>query len=279
MCCFLFIRIITDIAELMPTDSRYVTILRDPVTMFESIFTYFKYDVIYGIKGATPLHKLRKFLHTPTYFYNLERAEGYQGHGKNPMLYDFGLEDDQKENRSAVEDLITSISTRFDLVMMTEHFYESLILLKEHMCWTLDDITFLPLNTRTKSTVPVTTPQMSMRIRQWNEGDVKLYDHFNRSFWRKVHNFGLVRMADEVRILKERNAYFRELCIEGVSNNTDEVWHPEDVYIDAFQVREEMKGDKRCVAMTTSELQFTDEIRYKFIRQYFTINITNPHAS
>ena len=248
----------------MPSDSRFVTILRDPVTMFESIFTYFAYDKIYRIKANSPIKRLNKFLKDPMFWYNMKRAKPYQGHGRNPMLYDLGLDTKFNDNQTYIDDMIIRIDKRFDLVMMAEYFYESLILLKELMCWTLDDIVFLPLNARTKSTVPSNFPTDSAkRIRKWNDGDVKLYNYFNCTFWQKVHNFGVERMKREVQLLKERNTYYHEICIQEVLHNAKDIYHPPHIKIDSFKIKPEMEGDPQCRSMAMSELDFTETLRTK----------------
>ena len=43
----------------------------------------------------------------------------------------------------AVRSQIYSIDSEFDLVMIAEYFDESLILLKNLMCWTTEDIAFV----------------------------------------------------------------------------------------------------------------------------------------
>ena len=51
------------------------------------------------------------------------------------MLWDFGLNRDQFDNEKRVQRKIREIRTTFDLVMITERFDESKILLKDLLCW------------------------------------------------------------------------------------------------------------------------------------------------
>ncbi|XP_072017511.1 galactosylceramide sulfotransferase-like [Amphiura filiformis] len=264
-----------NIADIMAPDSLYVTILRDPVNMFESIFTYTHYEYIYHIKGNNTITRLNKFLKHPSYFYNTDDAKGYIGHGKNPMLYDFGLENDEKLNGSRIDELIKQLSYKYDLVMISDYFHESLILLKELMCWSLEDIVFFPLNSRTNVTVPSSiTSSMRKKIRQWNKGDVKLYDYFNKTFWRKVEEFGRNRMEREVELLKQRNEYLYKLCIEKISDDDENVWHPHDIFVNTFKVKDEMKDDFVCAAIAKSELLYTAHLRTLIMQKYDLIEVT-----
>ena len=51
-------------------------------------------------------------------------------------------------NEEKVDAKIQELDEKFDLVMMVEHFQESLILMKNLFCWEVGDITNLKLNGR-----------------------------------------------------------------------------------------------------------------------------------
>ncbi|KAF7647665.1 hypothetical protein LDENG_00168380 [Lucifuga dentata] len=99
--------------------------------------------------------------------------------------------------------------------MLTEHFEESLILLKDALCWDMDDLLFFKLNTRKESTVSKLSLELRAKALEWNRIDWKLYQHFNSTFWQKVEAYGWKRMAEDVAELRRRNAEMAEICIEG----------------------------------------------------------------
>ncbi len=251
------------IEEVMPNDSVYVSILREPVSMFESTFTYNKYNAVYHLSGPNPL---KQFLESPRRYYDVH---GGKDHAKNPMLFDLGLNNPQKDDQRYIDQMIEKLDKRFNLVMMTEYFHESLILLKDLMCWTTNDIVYFTLNARSKSSVlSDINPVMKDRIKQWNLGDVKLYDHFNKTFWKKVKDFGEERMKREVQELIESNEELYKMCIDRVSDNDGRVWHPPGVKVESLQVKAAAKKYPQCVNMARTELPYTDLLRKKMKTKY-----------
>ena len=47
------------------------------------------------------------------------------------------------ENENALKKQIQIYQEEFDVVLITERFHESLIIMKEELCWDIHDITFL----------------------------------------------------------------------------------------------------------------------------------------
>ena len=47
------------------------------------------------------------------------------------------------EDENSLNEQINILHTEFDIVLITERFYESLVVMKEELCWNLQDILFL----------------------------------------------------------------------------------------------------------------------------------------
>ena len=77
-------------------------------------------------------------------------------------------------------------------VLITDYFDESMILLKEELCWTTEDITFIKSNSRKLDKKSSTTDWMSdeyqKKLIDWNKADWMLYQHFNTTFVNKVND-------------------------------------------------------------------------------------------
>ena len=73
---------------------------------------------------------------------------------------------------------------QFDFAIIVDHFDESLILLKRLLCWEFEDSVYIKL--REKKEKLEFEEEVKKNIFTWNHADVKLFDHFNRTFWRKV---------------------------------------------------------------------------------------------
>ncbi len=59
------------------------------------------------------------------------------------MLWDLGMDVSAMESDKDLRETIQKLETEFDLVLIAERFDESLIVLKEEMCWTLEDVKYL----------------------------------------------------------------------------------------------------------------------------------------
>ena len=100
-----------------------------------------------------------------------------------------------------MEEGIRVISERFHLVMLVEHFEESLILLKDALCREMDDLLFFKLNARKGSTVSTLTHEPRAKASEWNAVDWKLYRHLKATLWTKVEAYGHKRLATNAAAL------------------------------------------------------------------------------
>ena len=67
---------------------------------------------------------------------------------------------------------------------------------------------------------------MAAKIKAWNNADFKLYDHFNKTFWRRVEAFGRERMDQELESFRAEQKKAEEECIESyqVSHLSDVIF-------------------------------------------------------
>lgn len=200
-----------EVAKLLPPDAVYFTILRDPVDLFESSFHYYHRAVplTWRIRGED---KLAEFLDNPERFYSSEAFNSF--YLKNLLSFDFGLDNNLEADDPRVLRDIHDLSQHFDLVLIAEYFEESLILLKDKLCWSMEDILYFKLNARKGSSVSRLTPELRAKALQWNGADWRLYQHFNASFWDRVEAYGRERMSREVTELRRRNSEMKAVCIE-----------------------------------------------------------------
>lgn len=215
-----------EVAKVLPGDTMYITILRDPAELFESSFHYFGRIVplTWRIPGE---NKMAEFLHNPHHYFMPNGINSF--YLKNLLFFDFGQDNTMDPDDPHVEKSIRLIAERFHLVMLMEHFDESLILLKDTLCWEMDDLLYFKLNSRKESTVSNLTSDLRAKALEWNAIDWKLYKHFNVTFWRKVEAYGKERMAMDVRELRQRNEHMVEVCIEGGQSVEADAIHDADM--------------------------------------------------
>ncbi|XP_030647821.1 galactosylceramide sulfotransferase [Chanos chanos] len=257
-----------EVSKVLPADTSYITILRDPAELFESSFHYFGRLVPFTWKIPGD-DKLGEFLRDPKLYFD---PEGYNSNYlKNLLFFDFGYDNTLEPNDSRVDEGIRAIAKRFQLVMLVEHFEESLILLKDALCWDMDDLLFFKLNARKGSTVSKLTPELRARALEWNGIDRKLYRHFNKTFWRKVDAYGRERMARDVAELRRRNAEMAAICIEGggavdagnIQETAMQPWQPiGEKSIMGYNMKKNVDKAHRklCRKMLTPELQYLTDL-------------------
>uniref|UniRef100_A0A1A8KW54 Galactose-3-O-sulfotransferase 1 n=1 Tax=Nothobranchius kuhntae TaxID=321403 RepID=A0A1A8KW54_NOTKU len=257
-----------EVAKLLPTDTSYITILRDPAQLFESSFHYFGRLVpfTWKIPGED---KITEFLLNPQSYFDPEGFNSF--YLKNLLFFDFGQDNTLEINDPRVDEGIKFISEHFHLVMLVEYFEESLILLKEALCWEMDDLLFFKLNARKGSTVSKLSPELRAKALKWNAIDWKLYQHFNRTFWNKVDTYGPERMAKDVAELRRRNQEMASICIEGgravEANSIHETdmqpWQPiGEKSILGYNLKKNVDKahQKLCRKMLMPEIQYLTEL-------------------
>ncbi|KAF7658427.1 hypothetical protein LDENG_00013070 [Lucifuga dentata] len=125
------------VAKVMPEDSFYFSIIRHPVEMMESVFMYFK-----NIPAFHKASSLEDFLDNGSQTYNSSLTYNHFAH--NLVAFDFGFDNNvvadsvDLEKRASIT--IAAIEQDFHLILISEYFDESMILLKHALCWSMDDL-------------------------------------------------------------------------------------------------------------------------------------------
>ncbi|XP_015216538.2 uncharacterized protein [Lepisosteus oculatus] len=198
----------SEVKKVMPADSFYFSIVRNPVTMMESIFSYYK-----SIPAFLRKRNLDEFLENPWKHYNASLNNNH--YAKNLLTFDFGFNNNANDNERYTNLSITMIENTFDLILVSEYFDESMILLKNALCWKLDDVVSFKLNSRSNKTRQDLSRRAMEKIKQWNSLDWKLYLHFNATFWKKIdETVGREEMEREVERLRERRVQLMKTCLQ-----------------------------------------------------------------
>ena len=239
--------------------SKYLTILRNPVDNFESVFRYMKVGYRLGV-GNGP-DSVQTFLKNGVSFSKFKSVKA-SPLVRNPLLYDLGLSFKYYQNLTAVNEYIQFLDKEFDLVMIMDYFDESLVLMKRLLCWQMEDILYLKLNERQdKEKNTVLTDDVRENVKRWNKADVLLFEYFNKSFWKKIENEG-ESFYKELTIFRERKSDMKRAC---VTNET----RLQTVYagklVKGYSIRTDLaKGLQTiCKKMTISENSYLAYLRKK----------------
>ena len=237
--------------------SKYITIVRNPVENFESVFSYMLLGRYFGITDVS--NSLSLFFEKETIEENALSIPLI----RNPMLHDLGLDLKLCQNQSAVNEYIHFLDREFDLVMIMDYFDESLVLMKRLLCWEMDDILYLKLNERQdKEKVSNLNESVKEKIARWNEADVLLFDYFNKTFWKKVEMEGS-GFYEELAAFRRKNDEMKRICV------TNETHHLQSVYagklVKGYALRADLpeKLQFKCEKLIMSENEYLANLRQK----------------
>ena len=240
--------------SIMPRDTIYIGILREPLAQFLSGFIY--YDIPRYIQGPSLKDKISKLLVEPKKFAFL----------KNNMARDFGYMERNMTDMKALSALIDIIDIDFKLVMIVEHFTESLVLMKRYLCWEIKDILHMVLqpggSLQQKLKYPMLVsdiyPKDAALHRHWSSVDYTFYHHFNRTFWQKI--------AAEKADFWDEVAYFKDVLqkVQGYcrTSREDLLHFKENMWNKKFSI-----SRRDCKAMNIACSKFTRLVKDKLDRK------------
>lgn len=225
----------------MPADTFYFSIIRDPVALAESSFAYYK-EVAPAFRKTKGLGD---FADDPMKYYDPRLRNNH--YARNLLWFDFGMDHNANFSTALARHGVAKIRQTFKLILMSEYFDQSMILLRHALCWPLDAVVSFSLNARqqkpnnagrtsgswvgkdanvaivgSKGGIPQfkALPNLSLtedqreKLRQWNALDWYLYKAFNQTFWEEVAKFGHIKMEKEVAILKTRREELAHVCLK-----------------------------------------------------------------
>uniref|UniRef100_A0A8D0CPW1 Galactose-3-O-sulfotransferase 2 n=1 Tax=Sander lucioperca TaxID=283035 RepID=A0A8D0CPW1_SANLU len=282
----------SEVAKVMPEDTFYFSILRHPVAMMESIFIYYK-----SIPAFHKTRSLDSFLDSSWRNYNSSVKNNHYAH--NILAFDFGFDNNAAADTEDLEErasmAIAAIERDFHLILISEYFDESMILLKHALCWSLEDVVSFKLNSRSEQTRHPLLPNTAEKIKRWNALDWRIYLHFNTTFWHKVDSLvGQEQMKREVSQLRELQAKLANSCLkDGGAVDPSQI---KDAGLKPFQYGAaviqgynlnphiDRQTKIKCQRLITPELQYTDrlytqqfpELAAKCMDPFFSVPISIP---
>ena len=147
------------------------------------------------------------------YFYDIEKYEAIYTSAKvsksrycipdgfsmtrNLMSFNLGFPTgwngkDLSYSKRAINQFLNLISEKFSLVMITEYFIESLILMRRTLSWVWKDIIHMAKNKGQYTKIDPSTvdPELVQMYKEYSKVDVTMYAHFNRTLWQKILSEG-----------------------------------------------------------------------------------------
>ncbi|XP_071368806.1 galactose-3-O-sulfotransferase 4 isoform X2 [Centroberyx affinis] len=214
-----------EVEKVMPADTFYFSIIRDPVALAESSFAYYK-EVAPAFRKAKGLGE---FAEDPKKYYDPRLRNNH--YARNLLWFDFGMDHNANFSVALARRGESLIRRAFKLILVSEYFDQSMVLLRHALCWPLDAVVSFSLNARQqkpsglggmsgswvgKAAAPPNlslTEEQRGKLREWNALDWHLYKAFNRTFWEEVDRFGRAQMDQELALLRTRREVLAQVCL------------------------------------------------------------------
>ena len=205
--------------KLFPKDVVFIATLRHPLQQMISSFHMWDLAKKYHLENYTD--PIEEFLKDPEFHDKMLPSSLYSvlswgdtlrlSYTQNYVAYEFGFDLDRVKNESYVLQHLQYINRTFEVVLITERFAESLILLKRKMCWTYKDIIYIHLR-NSHSQEKVYANQLLENHRKWTKVDYLIYDMFRTRHERLVEQGGPA-FTKEVATFERILHSVRQFCL------------------------------------------------------------------
>ncbi|XP_068227594.1 galactose-3-O-sulfotransferase 3-like [Palaemon carinicauda] len=258
------------VKNVMPKDSVYITIVREPTALYESLYAFKEMEKVYN-------QTLDE--HVASSDVNGERLWGLTGY--NQMTWDFGALKSEINNLTFVQEMVEKADKDFDLVMVAERMEESLILLSRLLCWNITDVLVLKVNARMSNFKKEVNEKTKGLLRRKLAPDYLIYNFFSQKFDKLVERYGRKRMAEDVSKLRKATENLMAECgfEQRASQNMtgrNKPWSPQ---VSGYRSESESTV---CQQMSLTELPFIDILRNKqkslYIKRFGSKGVIDRNA-
>ncbi|CAC5371438.1 unnamed protein product [Mytilus coruscus] len=251
----------TAFEHILPTDTVYIGTLRDPFEYFISMMFYF--PMMFERFNISGPRAITDFLEDPEKHDVSITIEKYTFYSftKNRMAIEYGfpleLLLNSRSRRNDIQRHIEQLDKEFALVIIVEHFDESIILLKRILKWSTKDFIYIRKNTNiNKANKEINIAEKDRtRYRQLSEIDYMLYRHFYLKLWRQIEMELLFH--EEVLYFKTVRKEVEDFC-QNLNQNSTVFKLLSSEWSETFELS---RGT--CDSLVISEFDFVTKIREK----------------
>lgn len=266
-----------EMAQVMKPTAKYITILRDPVALFRSAYQYFNMN---EFCFKEPIETFMKSEHyaeaASTALCPLTKLPV-----RNMQAFDLGLQPGRMDDKAAVLDYIRYLDSVFSVVMITERFDESLILLGKRLNWTIESLVYFTQNSQVKP-VRMMFDQNGSRyravdehIRAFNSADELIYKHFydklNKELALEFTPSALKYEVNKLRSLRER--YYDDCVLKQTADSRyfireNQVFRPYGGFTKGYILKPQSLYNVTCRLLTLPELFLTQYLKSRAKYQF-----------
>ena len=252
-----------EISRYFPASSVRFAILREPIGQAVSALAYYSrnYPTLGLVQGfyKHPRDPINGFLNNPSDFYDSkQRSAPVISFINNRMSVDLGFHwnrfEEAKHNLSKINIFLEKVEQQFDLVLISDYFDESMVLLRRYLSWPMKDILYIKRNAAhfdpnsVWNRRPVLNSTTYETFRQWNRIDFQLYEHFLTIFLHKIKEEKYFK--EELKAYKWILKNVKEFCEKKSKTNTLKVskgrWN-EDVTVSATDCQLMLKTEPEFI--------------------------------
>ena len=197
--------------KFMEPDYKLISVVRQPFHHFKSFFNYFAIAKKMNAEWNIPINEtFRRYLENPEDFFRKLKRPFY----KNTMTFDFGFQNDIDEPH----DFVKKLADKLSLVMVSDYFDESMIVLRHQFCLNMRDILIKIKNVSRKY---VFGPKESQNLQEeerlenqymkYAPADYLLFDTFNRTLWKKIA--AIPNFYEELEVFRNLSSKMDEHCV------------------------------------------------------------------
>ncbi|XP_006817507.1 galactosylceramide sulfotransferase-like [Saccoglossus kowalevskii] len=162
--------------------------------------------------------QISEFLRNPQQYTNT-----IPWNNRNGQLFDLGLSSTQTLDEEMVNETIKTLHKEIDVVLITAYFDESLLILRDLLCWSVNDILYMSNGIRSDNRRSNLTSTDKDKILEWNKSDLNLYLYFKKVLFNKIRQYGPCFKYHLQEFLKLQNETLEKCigkeqfptCIEG----------------------------------------------------------------
>lgn len=241
----------------MPNDTIYIGILREPYEFFKSTLNYLRPGYLYNkIKTNIPASD---YLKNPMKY---EPKSALFSFTNNRMAVEFGCPEEvvKSNDKREIVEFVKNIDSDFTLVIIAEHFEESVVLLRRYLRWSTKDILYLDKNiARHKNETKLVGPYDRQMYKRWAKIDYALYEHFFKKLRDQIREEGY-DFDDELLHFKEIRRMVSEFCSGDSKKTGAKLAVQKSKWSYGFEVT-----SYDCDLLKRQEIPFVQDIRF---RQY-----------
>lgn len=246
--------------SILPPDTVFVAILRQPFEQFQSASEYYGHtpgSSLYKIMQENVSNPLSLYLQNPSIY---EGPRVYTSYIRNKQSEDLGMSGAHILNDTLRREYMQQLDKEFQLVMITEFFHESIVLLRRLMCWSIKDVLYIPKDKNVHKKKRNFSAEDEAKHRKLNLADYDLYDFFLRRF--------LDTVAEQEPDFHKEVTFFKQL-LKDVEVHCNQMDGPSVFEVPKTQWSAEFTvGPEDCELMQKDVLPFYNDLMVDAVRKF-----------